>query len=45
METVTGVGEVVRVQNDPPGVGVVFSDLTPESAAVIERMLARRNAG
>jgi uncharacterized protein (TIGR02266 family) len=45
METVTGVGEVVRVQNDPPGVGVVFSELTPESAAVIERMLARRNAG
>jgi uncharacterized protein (TIGR02266 family) len=45
METVTGVGEVVRVQNDPPGVGVVFSELTPESATVIERMLARRNAG
>lgn len=45
METVTGIGEVVRIQNDPPGVGVVFSELTPESAAVIERMLARRNAG
>ena len=45
METVTGVGEVVRVQNDPPGVGVVFSELAPDSAAVIERMLARRNAG
>ena len=45
METVTGVGEVVRVQNDPPGVGVVFSELSPDSAAVIERMLARRNAG
>ena len=45
METVTGVGEVVRVQNDPPGVGVVFTELTPESTAVIEQMLARRNAG
>ena len=45
METVTGVGEVVRVPNDPPGVGVVFSELSPDSAAVIERMLARRNAG
>ena len=45
METIEGVGEVVRSQHDPPGVGVVFSELTPESAAVIERMLARRNAG
>ena len=45
METVEGVGEVVRSQNDPPGVGVVFTELTPESAAVIERLLARRGAG
>jgi uncharacterized protein (TIGR02266 family) len=45
METVEGIGEVVRSQHDPPGVGVVFSELTPESAAVIERLLARRSAG
>ena len=44
METVEGVGEVVRSQHDPPGVGVVFTELTPESAAVIERLLARRGA-
>jgi Tfp pilus assembly protein PilZ len=42
METITGVGEVVRVQTDPLGVGVVFSELTPESAKVIERLLAAR---
>lgn len=45
MEIIEGVGEVVRVQNDPPGVGVVFSELSPESQGVIERLLARRAAG
>ncbi|MBI5515679.1 MAG: PilZ domain-containing protein [Deltaproteobacteria bacterium] len=44
METIEGVGEVVRIQNDPPGVGVVFSQLDPGSAALIERLLARRSA-
>ncbi len=44
METVEGIGEVVRSQSDPPGVGVVFTELTPESTAVIERLLARRSA-
>ncbi len=37
METIEGVGEVVRVQNDPPGMGVVFSQLDEHSDAVIER--------
>ena len=45
METVEGTGEVVRVQNDPPGVGVIFSELAPDSAALIERLLARRKSG
>ncbi|MEZ4394572.1 MAG: PilZ domain-containing protein [Polyangiales bacterium] len=40
MECVEGVGEVVRTQEDPPGVGVVFVELTPASRAVIERVLA-----
>ncbi len=44
METIEGVGEVVRVQNDPPGVGVVFAELTPDSQSLIERLLARRRA-
>ena len=44
METIEGVGEVVRTQNDPPGVGVVFVELTPHSQSLIERLLARRRA-
>lgn len=40
MACVEGVGEVVRVQSDPPGVGVIFVELTPSSQAVLERVLA-----
>lgn len=44
VETITGVGEVVRTQSDPPGVGVVFTELSAESRALIDRLLARRDA-
>ena len=43
MEFIEGVGEVVRVQDDPPGVGVVFSELSPASQATLDRLLARRD--
>jgi len=43
MEFIEGVGEVVRVQDDPPGVGVVFSELSPASQAVLDRLLAQRD--
>ena len=43
MEFIEGVGEVVRVQSDPPGVGVVFSELSPTSQAVLDRLLAQRD--
>jgi len=43
MEFIEGVGEVVRVQDDPPGVGVVFSELSPASQAVLDRLLALRD--
>lgn len=43
MEVIEGVGEVVRVQSDPPGIGVVFSELTPGSQALIDRLLAQRS--
>jgi hypothetical protein len=33
---------VVRVQADPPGVGVVFVSLSPSSPAIIDRLLARK---
>ena len=34
-------GEVVRVETDPPGMGVVFTHLTAYSKQLIERMLTR----
>ena len=43
MEFIEGVGEVVRVQDDPPGVGVIFSELSPASRAVLDRLLAQRD--
>jgi len=39
VETVEGLGEVVRVHDDPPGMGVVFTELSSFSKALIERML------
>ena len=42
VETIDGVGEVVRMQNDPPGMGVVFTELTPASEKLIESLLVQR---
>ena len=39
VETVQGVGEVVRVHEDPPGMGVVFTELSSYSEGIIERLL------
>jgi uncharacterized protein (TIGR02266 family) len=39
IETVAGVGEVVRVHDNPPGVGVVFTELSAYSKALIEQLL------
>lgn len=39
VETIEGVGEVVRVETDPPGVGVVFKRLSAYSRDLIERLL------
>lgn len=39
VEVIEGVGEVVRVQDDPPGMGIVFRDLTSYSKTIIERLL------
>ncbi len=41
MDFIQGVGEVVRVQDDPPGVGVVFTELDEASQAVLDRLLAQ----
>jgi PilZ domain len=46
VETVEGIGEVVRVHEDPPGMGIVFTELTGYSEAIIARLLtARGGAG
>jgi uncharacterized protein (TIGR02266 family) len=46
IETIEGVGEVVRVQSDPPGMGVVFRELSQYSQHLIERLLtAPRSRG
>lgn len=41
IESIEGVGEVVRVESDPPGMGVVFRELTQHSQALLERLLVR----
>ena len=40
IETVEGIGEVVRVHEDPPGMGVVFTELSNDTQAVLGRLLA-----
>ncbi len=45
LETVEGIGEVVRVQDEPRGMGVVFVTLTPRSQEVIDRLIAARREG
>lgn len=41
VETIEGIGEVVRVQTDPPGMGVVFRELSQYSRGLIDRLLTR----
>jgi hypothetical protein len=42
IETIEGTGKVVRVETNPPGMGVVFTSLTSYSQNLIERMLTRQ---
>ena len=39
IETIEGVGKVVRVQDDPPGMGVVFTKISHHSQRLLERLL------
>lgn len=41
IETIEGVGRVVRVQDDPPGMGVVFTKISHHSQRLLERLLTR----
>ncbi|MCC7536980.1 MAG: PilZ domain-containing protein [Deltaproteobacteria bacterium] len=42
VETIEGVGEVVRVETNPPGMGVVFTDISHYSKDLIEKLLTQR---
>lgn len=41
IETIEGVGEVVRVSREPPGMGVAFIELTSYSERLIQKLMTR----
>ncbi|CAN5371377.1 hypothetical protein BH09MYX1_BH09MYX1_22650 [soil metagenome] len=41
IETIEGVGEVVRVEANPPGMGVVFKELSAYSRDLLNKLLTR----
>ena len=43
IETIEGVGKVVRVQDDPPGMGVVFTHISHHSQHLLEQLLIARS--
>ena len=43
IESIEGIGEVVRVETDPPGMGVVFKELSSYSKNLIEKLLTARS--
>jgi hypothetical protein len=44
IETIEGEGEVVRVETDPAGMGVVFRKLSSYSQKLIEKLLTLKQA-
>jgi len=42
IETIEGVGEVVRVSHNPAGMGVAFVELTSYSQRLIEKLMTRK---
>ena len=42
IETIEGQGRVVRVEADPPGMGVVFTRLTTYSEELIQKLLTHK---
>ena len=42
LETIEGEGKVVRVQQDPPGMGVVFTRVSQYSQHLLDRLLSAR---
>jgi uncharacterized protein (TIGR02266 family) len=44
VETIEGTGKVVRVEDDPPGMGVAFTELTNYSEDLLVRLLTLHGA-
>lgn len=42
VETIAGKGEVVRVEQNPPGMGVVFRKLETYSQRLVEQLLTQQ---
>jgi uncharacterized protein (TIGR02266 family) len=42
IETIEGVGEVVRVSHNPAGMGVAFIELASYSQRLIEKLITRK---
>ena len=45
IETIEGLGVVVRVESDPAGMGVVFKELSSYSRDLIDKLLTQRSSG
>ena len=45
IESIEGTGRVVRVEEDPPGMGVVFTELSDYSQDLIARLLTAPKGG
>ena len=42
IEAIEGTGEVVRVDDDPPGMGVVFTEISSYSKDLIDKLLTKK---
>ncbi len=42
IETIEGTGHVARVDDDPPGMGVVFTEISSYSKDLIDKLLTKR---
>ena len=42
IETIEGIGEVVRIEHDPPGMGVVFREISEYTKNLIEKLLIQQ---
>lgn len=45
LEIIEGIGEVMRVQDNPSGMGVVFVELTKHSQDLVSKLMTRRRLG